>query len=147
MTVSIREANRDDARAVAGLFERIGNPISEEQAGKRLDQLTGDGNSRLFIAEGDSGLVGLVGLHIMHVLEHDHPAGVVIAFIVGPGEQGQETGRRLMGIAEHVAKQQGCFSLMTNTANNRESAQDFYRTLGFRQSGQQLVKRLAPTSQ
>jgi GNAT superfamily N-acetyltransferase len=54
---------------------------------------------------------------------------------VCPALQGQGLGRRIIDAAEARARSQGCTAMHIQVVNLRSELRDFYRRLGFRQTG------------
>jgi N-acetylglutamate synthase-like GNAT family acetyltransferase len=139
--VSVREAGAGDEAAISALLGELGYPASVEEVDRRFERLEREVGSWLWLAVEGERVVGLVGLHVMPVIERE-PLGRVTAIVVTEGERRGGIGRALMERAEAEARRQGCERLEVTTADRRSEAHAFYRGLGFEEASRRFLKRL-----
>jgi N-acetylglutamate synthase-like GNAT family acetyltransferase len=139
--VCVREAGAGDEAAISALLGELGYPASVEEVDRRFERLEREVGSWLWLAVEGERVVGLVGLHVMPVIERE-PLGRVTAIVVTEGERRGGIGRALMERAEAEARRQGCERLEVTTADRRSEAHAFYRGLGFEEASRRFLKRL-----
>jgi N-acetylglutamate synthase-like GNAT family acetyltransferase len=140
--VTIRDADQKDAPALAQLLGQLGYPTDADAVLRRLGRLEASGADRLFVAEVDGQVVGLAGIHVSPSLEHDGDAAKVSAIVVDEAFRGKGVGRRLLEAVETEAKAQGCVLVFLTTAERRHDAHEFYRRLGWEETGRRFAKTL-----
>jgi GNAT superfamily N-acetyltransferase len=139
--VSVREVGAGDEAAISALLGELGYPASVEEVARRFKRLEREAGSWLWLAVEGERAVGLVGLHVMPVIERE-PLGRVTAIVVTEGERRGGIGRALMERAEEEARRQGCERLEVTTADRRSEAHAFYRGMGFEEASRRFLKRL-----
>jgi len=142
----IRDAAARDAEALARLLAQLGYPADSEAISRRLTVLERSAADRLFVAEIDGEVVGLAGLHVSPSVEYDESAGKVSAIVVDRRHRGRGVGQALIGAVEAEARARGCVLLFLTTAHRRKDAHQFYRRIGFEETGLRFAKRLDPVS-
>jgi GNAT superfamily N-acetyltransferase len=136
----IREAGADDSDAVADLLTQLGYPCSDSDVERRLTRL--GSADRLFLAELEGRVAGLAGIHVSPALEYDGDAAKVSAFVVDERVRRRGVGAALMRAVEEEARARGCELLFLTTAERREDAHAFYRSIGLEETGRRFAKRL-----
>jgi GNAT superfamily N-acetyltransferase len=139
----IRDATEGDAAGVAGLLAELGYPASPEAARERLRQWTADPASRVLVAEGEDGIVGLVATHLARRLDDDRPSCRIADVVVAGGSRRAGVGVALVEAAEGEARRHGATGLELSSEDWRSDAHGFYTRLGFESPGRSFVKRLA----
>jgi N-acetylglutamate synthase-like GNAT family acetyltransferase len=137
--VSIREASAGDEAQVAALLVELGYPATLDEVTRRFERLEREASSWLWLAVDGERVVGLVGLHVMPVIERE-PLGRVTAIVVTEAERRVGIGRALMARVEEEARRQGCERLEVTTADRRTEAHAFYRGLGFVEASRRFLK-------
>jgi N-acetylglutamate synthase-like GNAT family acetyltransferase len=140
--MELRPARAEDAARVAQLLEQLGYPTSPEAAGRRLRALAASRDDDVWVAERDGSIVGLVAIHVSGALEYDGAVAKVSAIVVDEAARRQGVGEQLMALAEREARRRGCVLLFLTTAERREDAHAFYRSLGFEETGRRFAKPL-----
>ena len=142
--MKIRPATSADAPTLSRLFAQLGYPNSTTAAEivPRLTRIEALGDACL-VAEGDDGkVVGLAGLHLVHVLHYPKPLGYITAFVVDDSVRRQGVGRKLLDAATEWARAQGCYRLSLTSAEHRGDAHAFYPASGFPMTGRRFGKDL-----
>jgi GNAT superfamily N-acetyltransferase len=137
---AIRDADAADASAIAELLTQLGYPATADDVERRLGQL--GPADRLFLAELDGEVAGLAGLHVSPSIEYDGDAAKVSALVVAERFRRRGVGAALMRAVEQEARRRGCVLLFLTTAERREDAHAFYRSIGLEETGRRFAKRL-----
>jgi N-acetylglutamate synthase-like GNAT family acetyltransferase len=140
--VQIRDANEGDAVALARLIGQLGYPTDDEAIHRRLARIDASPADRLFVAEVEGQVVGMAGIHISLSVEHDGDAAKVSAIVVDDSFRQQGVGRALLEAVEAEARARGCVLVFLTTAERRAEAHEFYRRLGWEETGRRFAKTL-----
>ena len=140
MPLVIRDAGASDSSAIADLLTQLGYPSSADEVERRLGRL--GPADRLFLAELDGEVAGLVGLHVSPAIEYGGDAAKVSALVVDERFRRRGVGEALMRAVEDEARARGCVILFLTTAERREDAHAFYRSIGLEETGRRFAKRL-----
>lgn len=132
MTVVIRETTQADAGEVADLLGVLGYPVDAPEAAARLAR----GNERVFVAEDDGQIQGLLSVWTQLPIARARPVARVTAMVVRPASQGKGIGTALMDRAIDWAKDGGCegIELTSGIRDERETAHAFYESRGFQRT-------------
>jgi GNAT superfamily N-acetyltransferase len=106
--------------------------------------------NRVWIAElranavlGDrEALAGLLSFHAIPLLHTVGGLGRITALVVHPKLRGKGIGRRLVGVAEHFARDIHCERLEVTSGEQRHDAHRFYTGFGFSPRSARFVKAL-----
>jgi N-acetylglutamate synthase-like GNAT family acetyltransferase len=140
--MELRKARIGDAAGIAELLAQLGYPADEAAVRRRLERLARSQADATWVAEADGEVVGLVGIHVSQVLAYDGDAAKVSEIVVDHRYRRRGIGARLMEVAEHEARRRGCVVLFLTTAERRDDAHAFYRSLGFEETGRRFAKSL-----
>jgi GNAT superfamily N-acetyltransferase len=145
---ALREAQPEDAHAVAALLGELGYPSTSEQAASRITRIDADPSTLLLVAELDGELAGFAALHVQNLIERDALGCSVAALVVAERYRRRGLGARLSEAIEAEARARGCQSLVLHTAHRRADAHAFYESLGYEHTGRRYAKTLSesPTS-
>ena len=142
--LEIRDATDDDLTGVLRVLADSGidggKSFTVDEAREHLAHIRSWPNFRLFaVLDGDE-VVGTYSLVIMDKLgKRGTPAGVVEDVAVAPSRQGRGIGRAMMSHAIEQCRKAGCYKLALSSNVKRESAHQFYETLGFERHGYSFV--------
>ena len=142
--MKIRPALPADSPALSRLFAQLGYPEGNEPdlLPARLARIEALGDACL-VAEADDGrVVGLAGLHLVHVLHYPKPLGYITAFVVDDTVRRQGVGRKLLDAATVWARAKGCYRLSLTSAEHRKDAHAFYPASGFPMTGRRFGREL-----
>jgi N-acetylglutamate synthase-like GNAT family acetyltransferase len=140
--MEVRPARTEDASRVAELLGQLGYPTLPEAAEHRLRALAASDDDEVWVAEREGIVVGLVGIHISGALEHDGEVAKVSAIVIDEAARRKGIGNELMAVAERRARRRDCVLMFLTTAERREDAHAFYRSIGFEETGRRFAKRL-----
>jgi N-acetylglutamate synthase-like GNAT family acetyltransferase len=140
----IRDARPDDAEALAALIGQLGYPTTPEAVAGRLARLQASDADRVVVAELNGEIVGLASLHTSLSVEYDEPAAKLSAIVVDERHRQRGIGEALVAAMEAEARERGCCLIFLTTAARRADAHDFYRRLGFEETGLRFAKPLGP---
>jgi GNAT superfamily N-acetyltransferase len=140
--VAIRGARLADAKGIAALLDELGYPADVGRVERRLEWISADPSSELFVAEVAGELAGLGGLHVLPLVEHDEVGCMLTAMVVAAKHRRRGVGRELVAAVEREARSRGCARLVLSSADRRADAHAFYESLGFRATGRRFVKEV-----
>jgi N-acetylglutamate synthase-like GNAT family acetyltransferase len=138
----LRSAARADAGAIASLLGELGYPSGAEAMATRLGRMLSREDQSILIADDDSGVLGLLALHIFPMLEYDCDAALITALVITERARGMGVGRALVNRAAELARAAGARRFLVTTHNRRAGAHAFYERLGFEFTGRRYVKEL-----
>jgi GNAT superfamily N-acetyltransferase len=142
-SITVREAQRRDAAAVAALLGELDYPSTRSQATERIERIAADPSTWLAVAEFEGEVAGLAALHVQNLVERDHPGCELAAMVVGERFRRRGVGILLMEAIEEEALSRGCVNLVLNTAHRRADAHAFYEALGYEHTGRRYTKELS----
>ena len=142
MDLTIRDARRADAGAIAVLLTQLGYASEPDAIEERLDRLRVVGD-RVVVAEVDGDVVGLAHLQVTPAIERDRPAGKLGALVVDETQRGRGIGRALVEAVEAEARRRGCGLLFLTTSERRDDAHAFYESVGLEQTGRRYSRTLS----
>lgn len=142
-----RNAEIEDAAAIAALATQLGYPSTTEQVAPRLAALTSDDRQAIFVAESTHGEVGgWTQVRVVDSVYLDRVAELS-GLIVDEQHRGQGVGGALLQAAEGWAGARGCSLLRVRSNVIRTRAHHFYTERGYKSVKAQKVfeKPLKPT--
>jgi GNAT superfamily N-acetyltransferase len=148
--VVIRFATDADAFPISFLLGDLGYPMEPALIVEKLAAIRDSPVDRVWVVElranavlGDrEALAGLLSFHAIPVLHAVGGLGRITALVVHPKLRGKGIGRRLVGIAEHFARDIHCERLEVTSGEQRHEAHRFYTGLGFSPRSARFVKVL-----
>jgi GNAT superfamily N-acetyltransferase len=140
--MTIRDATRGDANAIARLLDQLGYATDADAVSRRLTRLEASESDRLFVAELDGQVVGLAGIHVSPSVEYDEDAAKISALVVDEAHRRRGIAAALVRRVEEEARARGCCVLFLTTAERRKDAHAFYRRAGLEETGRRFAKRL-----
>ena len=138
----VRPAAPDDAPALSPLLAELGYPLSASELRGNVERLDRCATDRVFVAESDGALLGVLALHAMPLLHHTHDVAWISALVVTTRARGRGVGRALVAAAERSARELGCARIAVTSAERRADAHAFYARLGYEHTGRRFVKSL-----
>ena len=142
--VVIRGPRPTDSDAIAGLMGELGYPAWPNEIPARLKELAFDAaNSAVWVAELDGTAVGIATAKRFPAIHQSVPVVWLTVLVVSERARGRGVGTRLVNEAEEWARDQGARKIALTSALHREEAHDFYKRLGYEQTGVRLAKVLS----
>lgn len=138
--IIIRDAESDDAQAIAGLLGDLGYPATSEFVLAKVRTLGQRAYDRILVAEKNGKVVGVLSLHIMLLLHHKDNLCRISALVVSLDYRRQYIGRRLMEMAEAYAKAHKCFRIEITSNEKRADAHAFYVSCGYAEQAKRFCK-------
>lgn len=143
----MRDARPEDFDAVARLLAELGRPAvlggDDEEAHRRgYGEWLGRTDLRVFVAEVDGHVVGVIDLELLPRLNFPCPMAWVPDLVVSDAHRGGGVGAALLARAEEVAREAGAFALTLESAHWRSRAHSFYLREGMSDSAKSFVKVL-----
>lgn len=141
MKISIHIAKPEDAPEVASLIRQMDYPVSEEEAALRI-KLYSQPSYHLLVAKKENITIGLIALHIYHVLHLPAPEGRIISFCVDEKVRGTGAGTALLHEAEDFFKENKCFKIVLNCNLKRPDTHQYYLNRGYKFTSKHFAKFL-----
>ena len=139
-SIAIRDAIIEDAAAIAALLGELGYPSQPDGVRARLGRLLVREGSRVFVAEREATVLGVLGLDRIPVLTSLSDIAMIIALVVTERERRTGVGRLLLARAEDEARVWQCGRIMVTSAERRAEAHAFYQHLGYEYTGRRFAK-------
>jgi len=148
--IVIRSATDADALSISFLLEDLGYPIEPSLIVEKLAAIRDSPLNRVWVVELRANavlgeretLAGVLSFHAIPLLHKVGGLGRITALVVHPKLRGKGIGRRLVGVAEHFARDIHCERLEVTSGEHRHDAHRFYTGLGFSPRSARFVKSL-----
>ena len=127
---TVRTAGGADACRIAGLSGQLGYPARVTDVRRRIEDISGDDNCELLVAESDGEVVAWLLIHIYRLVTSDCLAQVA-GLVVDQAHRNQGIGALLMKKAEEWACDRNCRGIMLRSRSARKGAHRFYERLGY----------------
>lgn len=138
----VRPAMEADAAPVAVLVTQLGYPSDASQVLARMRRVQDDPDIRMFVAESDARVIGMIGLMVFPAFHRDGMHGYITALAVEEAVRGSGAGAALLTAAEAWFAGRGISKVTLTTAAHRERAHRFYERHGYEFNGRRYVKSL-----
>jgi len=142
--LTVRDACEEDADAVSALLGEMGYPMSAEIAATVVRRFVRHPGSRLQVADGPDGLVGLVATQTVPRLDADALSCRITDLVVSASRRRRGIGAALLDAAEREARRAGAPRLDLSSGDWRDDAHGFYAAMGFETRARAFTKRLDP---
>ncbi|ANI90886.1 GNAT family N-acetyltransferase [Dietzia timorensis] len=125
------------------LFDDLSHPATAGQIRTRVRRLLEDDTYMMWVAENvDGGIDGFAAGHLVYPIEDDVSAGQLIALVTSQHARGTGIGVKLSEAFECWATSRGAGRAVVNSGQDRHTSHEFYKHLGWEQTGLRLGKRL-----
>jgi GNAT superfamily N-acetyltransferase len=146
--VLIREARAEDWPGVADLLAQLGRPdvrsTGEETAAREVfERYLDRDDAVLLVAEVGARVVGLLDIEYRVRLNFTSPQAWIPDLVVDEDTRSAGVGGALLGRAEELARERGCWGMTLESATWRERAHAFYVREGWADTGKSFSKPLA----
>ena len=138
--MKIRNVKVDDAAQVTPLLEELGYEWRTEQVAQRIAAFLANGERGLVAEDADGKLLGLLTLHITHVLHRGGPVGRLTTMVVSESARGKGVGRALVDAGEEYLRESGCVMIEVTSNKSRTGAHAFYKALGYDETSVRFAK-------
>jgi (aminoalkyl)phosphonate N-acetyltransferase len=147
VTITVREATPEDWPGVASLLAELGRPDvrgveDEEWHGERFAEYLARPDTVAVVAEVDGEVAGFLDLEFRQRLNFRTPQAWIPDLVVAETYRGRGVGAALMGIADELARERGCWSITLESATWRKDAHRFYLREGYADSAYSFSKSL-----
>lgn len=137
-SVTIRSADRADAKTIAELSGQLGYPVNERAVEDRLAAILRREGNAVFVAEVSGRVVGWA--HVVgEMLLESPPFAELTGLIVDSNTRGRGVGRHLVEACIQWAESQGFQQIRVRSNVVREDAHRFYHKVGFAKIKSQVV--------
>jgi GNAT superfamily N-acetyltransferase len=143
---TVREAAVSDAAAIARLVTQLGYPSSTDDMTGRLHALGARPEYVTMVAEQSGTIVGLVGAYVAHGLELNGAYGKLTGLVVDDASRGCGIGRLLIESIEQWLLERDVTVVILTSGKHRTDAHQFYRRLGYEDTGLRFIKRLSAST-
>jgi GNAT superfamily N-acetyltransferase len=149
MDFTVRNAHVKDWPAVAGLLVELGRDVPKSATTNPSHVIHFGGHLArrecvTLVADARTSLLGFIDMEYRQRLGHHRPQAWVNDLVVEDASRSQGVGKALLGRAEELASQRGCFRMSLETAAWRDRTHAFYRREGWIDYGTWFIKVLDP---
>ena len=140
MTLSLREARRDDLPAIVTLLAEDTIPIDREDSSHPLDPrylaafdaIDADPNNMLVAAEHDGRIVGTLQITFIPGMSfRGMSRGLIESVRIASDKRGRRFGEQMMAWAVEQCRARGCRMVQLTSTSTRLDAHRFYERLGW----------------
>ncbi len=144
---TIRRAGAGDWEPVAALLAELGRPAVLggdlwNQHREAFGGYLGRPNVVGLVAERAGRILGFVDMEYRTRLNFLRPQAWIPDLVVTEAARGQGIGAALLARCEELARDRGCFAMSLESASWRAGSHDFYRHVGWNESGKSFTKNL-----
>lgn len=136
--ISIREAGQDDFEKISDLAKQLGHAITPDEAKTRLVAISGLGDQKLFVAESESEVIGMISVVVNTELLSGTQARL-LGLVVDMNFRRGGVGQMLLNHAEDWAKKMGSQTMKLASNKIRCEAHTFYEKNGYIKYKEQVV--------
>ena len=142
MRITVREAEESDLGEVMRLLDQLDESMypqreaaAEEEMRRLFQEILGDPNQHLLLAESGGRAVGTAHLMVLQHFDRGlKRSGVVEGVVVDQAQRGKGAGAALMREAAAMARRHGCYKLALSSNLARSGAHRFYSRLGWKRT-------------
>jgi ribosomal protein S18 acetylase RimI-like enzyme len=142
--LAIRDAELNDAPALAVLMCEFGYETTHAEMSARLERILPDPRYKTLVAVATDRVCGMIGTVSNASYEHNDFSGRIMALVVSTDSRGRGIGRALVTAAEKDFSKRKITRIAVNTHLTRKEAHKFYESLGYIRNGFRFVKNLRP---
>ena len=134
--LTVREAVLEDAEAIYYLARDLADALGDQRPRReavraRLGELLEEPRARVFVAEGDDGIVGAASLWIKPDLAHGDAVVEVPMLVVSGSARRRGAGSLLVDKVQSIAADENAALIELVATKENDVARAFYRSLGF----------------
>ena len=144
--IEIRPATPEDWPSIAALLAELGRPdvrgdAREDEHRALFVQYLQRADTLALVGVRGRRVVGFVDMEYRPRLNHLMPQAWIPDLIVAEAERGAGVGKALLGRAEELARERGCWSITLESANWRRDAHRFYVREGWTDAAKSFGKQ------
>ena len=146
--VIIRESSEKDIPIILGLLYELGRPKPEKDSDvetfrKLVKKYLLDSDKKILVADLDGiEIVGMVSVVLLPRLNRSTLEIYIPELIVREKYQNQGIGRKLINSCISLGHEKNCHRIRLESGNQRKESHQFYKNMGFEQSGLSFTKIL-----
>lgn len=146
--VKIRPATENDIPIVLNLLYELGRPTPQEDSDvdafrKLVKKYLADSDKEILVAElNEIEIVGVLSMIFLSRLNQINFELYIPELVVLEKFQNQGIGKKLISYSIILAKQKKCHRIRLESGNQRTNSHQFYKKIGFEQSGFSFIKNL-----
>lgn len=141
----LRPPHAADANDLASLLGQLGYPADPREIPARLSAFASGSTAIARVAELQGRVVGLATAHVIRSVHKPEVVAMLTVLVVDERARGSGVGRAMVREAEAWAAAQGASAISLTSALRRTDAHEFYKRLGYEQTGVRLAKVLTPS--
>ncbi|PWF41066.1 GNAT family N-acetyltransferase [Massilia glaciei] len=142
LPVHTRAAEAGDVARMVELFGQLGYANTAADVRERLGAHFGSRDDRVFVAESDGVICGVVVVVVLHPMHLPAPRATISALVVDENMRSRGVGAVLVQRSEQHAADTGCSHLELASRDFRTRAHAFYEGIGFVEVRKRFVKEL-----
>jgi GNAT superfamily N-acetyltransferase len=108
----------------------------------RLEVILLEAEAVTLVAEVDGEIIGLTGARLGSAFERNGRHAGLLVLVIDEKWQGNGIGSLLLDQVEAWAKEKGATLMILTSSNHRLDAHEFYRKLGYAETGMRFAKGL-----
>jgi GNAT superfamily N-acetyltransferase len=143
--LTVRDATEEDAHGISALLGDMGYPTTPGTSAALVRRFLEHPGSRLQIADGPDGLLGLIATQTVPRLDADVLSCRITDLVVSSRHRRLGIGVALLAAAEREARRAGAPRLDLSSGDWRDDASSFYAAMGFETRASAFTKRLDTT--
>jgi GNAT superfamily N-acetyltransferase len=142
----IREAQPDDAPAVAELLAQLGYPNEPAEVAERLATWRATDHARVLVADEGGAAIGVASVCAYPQLARPGRRARLASLAVDAGHRRRGVGASLVRAAEQLAREWGCDEMEITARRTRPEAPAFYPALGYEDRSPRQARFMRPLS-
>ena len=138
----IRAVELSDSDALSELMTQLGYPTSDKEMRRRVALIARQPDYHTFVALDGAEIVGMANVYVAHALEMEEAYGQLALLVVHDGARRRGVGKQLVEYGERWLLGRGATRVVLTSGTRRTEAHEFYRAVGYEQTGLRFAKRL-----
>ena len=143
----VKSASNNDISDMLELLEELGRPKPEDKSDSdffryMLKRYIEDSDKEVLIVKDDSKVIGMASMMFLTRLNQKRPELYIPELIVSEKHQHKGVGKMLIDSCIKHGKERNCHRIRLESGNQRKDSHEFYKKIGFEQSGLSFTKLL-----
>jgi ribosomal protein S18 acetylase RimI-like enzyme len=142
--MEIRKYNSSDIVQFTNLMTDLGYPSSLEEMKLRMERIESNPNYFTFVAILNKTVVGMIGITFHNTYTNNNVKTQITSLVTKKEFRGQGIAKKLVRYVEEWANSKGSdfIYLLSGISEQRITAHELYKYLGYKITGYRFVKRL-----